>query len=234
MNLRGGNHGQLGRWQQRAVCLSLLVLIPRIAHAQPATDACNGEPLRISQQALIDFPAAYAAIASRATAWRTDARLVKAGHSFGNVDSEGRSRRWNIEYLSAGTAHAVTFYVDRGMISCQDGPSGQVRYVPDLKPKFVTDLKQVLAVAALHGGSELLAKGYVPSVHLRTSMRQYKFEFRSTRAVWGVSYLRPYRTKDGEGQIADSDSIYVMIDANTGDFISATAADAWWKFWRSG
>ena len=200
------------------------------AYAQASGDACATE--RISAQSLIDFPTAYAAIAPRAAAWRTDARLTSARHTFDNVDRDGQSKRWRIEYFSTAKAQLATFDIDKGVLSCRWIETPRVPYIPDLAPSFVKDVKLVLAVAAQHGGGALLARGYLPHVALRTYLPQHKFDFRSTRAVWGVNYLRPTRTKDGEGQIEDSDSIYVMIDANTGEFISATSADAWWKFWR--
>ena len=229
---RAVNLAALGSLPWSATFLMLLICMPVIALAQDGGDACV--KARISPHASIDFPTAYAAIAVRATAWQRDARLVKAGQTFGNVDAEGRSKRWHINYFSAATQQGVTFDIDKGVISCQEGASPGVRYIPDLAPNFQKDVKRVLAVAAAHGGSELLAKGYVPTVQLRTYPAQHKLDWRSSRAVWGVDYLRRTITKDGDSQTEDGDSIYVVIDANTGEFIYAATANAWWKFWRRG
>ncbi len=171
-------------------------------------------------------------MAVRAIAWRPDARLVRADHSFGEIEPDGKSPRWNVEFFSPASGQDATFVLKKGFLSCRLNSVTRLPYMPELNPNFVKDVKQILDIASAHGGGTLVAAGYVPSVQLRTYYPQYKFQSRSTRPVWGVNYLHRFQEKDGEGLMEDSDSIFVMIDANTGEFISATSANAWWKFWR--
>ncbi len=219
-------------YQRGILWLYLLLNASVSAFAQPNESVCAQEPQRVSQQAAIDFPVAYGLIAARALAWRPDAKLVRADHVFGEIQPDGKSQRWNIEFFSATSGQDLTFVVKKGFLSCRFNSVTRLPYLPDLAPNFVKDAKQVLALAAGHGGSTLIAAGYVPMVQLRTYYPQYIFQSRSTRPVWGVNYLHRFQEKDGEELVEDSDSIFVMMDANTGEFISATTANAWWKFWR--
>ena len=212
------------------VCLLLAFSLPVTSLAIEANGTCT--ITRINAQASIDFPTAYVAIAARAIAWQPDAKLVTAGHTFGAVDTQGRSKRWRINYFSSAAQRGVSFDVDKGVLSCQESSGLAAPYIPELKLVFETDVKRVLALAASHGGAEPLAKGYVAHVQLGTYPGQHLFDGSSNRAVWSVNYLRRTVTQDGESQNEDSDSMHVVIDANTGDFIYAQSPNAWWKFWR--
>ncbi len=219
-------------YQRRIFWFYLLLNCSGIAYALSDDSACSQEPQRIGNQGAIDFSSAYALISERAIVWRPDAKLVRADHSFGEIQQDGNSPRWNIEFFSATSGQDATFNLKKGLLSCRLNSVTRMPYLPELTPTFVKNVKQILDTAVAQGGGALVARGYVPSVQLRTYYPQYKFESRSTRPVWGVNYLRRFKEKDGEGLVEDSDSIFVMIDANTGEFISATAANAWWKFWR--
>ncbi len=170
--------------------------------------------MRISREKIVDFQTAFGAADARAKAWRGDATVVKAAHTFTPLDPEGRSKRWYIDFYSPSAQGSAQMTIDDGVITCTWASSPRTVRVPALSAGFQRDVKQLLTEGAAHGGSELLLRGYGTRVELRIGSRRRWFRFTlgdPIRFYWYVDYLHPTRT----------DVLRLTFDANDGRFVES-------------
>jgi hypothetical protein len=189
--------------QAVAASLFLIAFPGADVQAQVPGGQAACKPEKISPQKQVDFVTAFTAAQKRAKAWQGDVVVARLTHtSLGPIDAEGRSSNWYMIFYSPGSKQSDLITIADGSITCwgEPGPAGRL---PQLNPDFYRDVKKLLAEAAAHGGAELMAEGYVPTVELSSVV--------GGRAMWFVNY--GHATKRG--------SLQVTFDGNTGKFNKA-------------
>lgn len=179
-----------------------LVLAAGDAGAQAREgEACKSES--ISRVKTPDFATAFDAAEKRAKAWAADAAIARLTHTtLGPIDADARSANWYMVWFSPSANMMLAVTIANGTITCW-GNKGSAGRMPQLKPDFYKDVKQLLATAAEKGGAPLLKDGYLPHVEMSAGAR--------SQAYWYVNYEHPQKRN----------GLQVIFDANTGKFVMA-------------
>ncbi len=173
-----------------ALAASLLAAAP--AFAQEACKTTQvAKPLSLADM--------YKMAAQRATAWKSDAKLVSMGTTtLGLLKSDGTAAGWHLVFYSEGADSWVSIDAGNGFFTCYASP-GKAGRLPKLNPDFFIDGKALYAIGK-EQGADLLAQGYGVMLGTASAPGDY-------HATWRINYYKE-GAKDG--------GLHVMIDANTG------------------
>ncbi len=183
----------------RKILALVLVLLAGVAADAAAQMQAACTAGKTGKGASITAKEAWDLANARAKAWKPDAVPFEVTTtSEGPLDSEGRSKDWNLKFSSPGAKAVNLISITNGQITCyaMTGPGGRVIEWDD---KIVLDSKKLYETAQKAGGDKL-----APGSKIAAGLVQNK---PGGLSLWYLNYEGP----DGKQTLS------VVINAKTGE-----------------